>query len=181
MCRSACSPRSHHRRRVGQVGSSGRGCAAARGSPLIIRDEQDCQRLEIREGQAPKLMAIVTDENYDIIDPVDIASVDVTILNTSTGDYVLEEEALTVTDVLLDDFEPHSYKESPDGETLTINCNFLWPTLSEYFITTGDDCSFLIEIWAVPADADSERFLCGVWKVDVQHSARPSHEPEEDP
>lgn len=147
---------------------------------MIITNEQDCQVLSILEGEAPKLMSRVTDEDYAIIDPDDIATCDVTIQNTFTGEYVLEEEALIVADVFLDAFASHSYKESPDGETLTISCNFLWRTLSEYFITTGDDTEFRIEIWAVPVNEDSQRFSCGVWKVNVQHSVRPSHEPEEE-
>jgi hypothetical protein len=140
---------------------------------VIIQDTDYFQQIGIREGEAPFLMGQVTDKDGTAILKADITSIAATITNLYTGEIVLAAGALLKATVWFDTYETGA--EWAADET---GYNFGWQTDKDYFITTGDDAQFKVEVLVTPVSG--EQFYAGWWEVTVKHSVIAAHEPEEE-
>lgn len=104
------------------------------------------QRQWFYEGESPPFVARFADESGDY-QSADISSIKVTVQNVTFGTTVLDEESLTVSDVLLNELVS---AEDADGDSVTYN--FRWqPDASTWKCPTyHSDVQFKVEVWVTP-------------------------------
>lgn len=131
-------------------------------------DADGYQRISIKEGAAPFLMGKVTDKAGLIITSTDVSTVKATITNITSGATVLDQVALTKSEVWFD-----TYQTVVDDDGDTVSYNFGWQTLATYFSTTtfGDDAQFKVEVWVTPVSG--QPLPAGWWIVTVKNSIVP--------
>ena len=124
--------------------------------------------LTIKEGEAPFLMARVTNKAGTIIAAADVSTVKATITNATLGTTILNESTLTKADVWFS-----TYQTGAEWTADSTGYNFGWQTLATYFTSTtwASSARFLVEIWVTPVSG--QPFQAGWWEISVLPSIVP--------
>lgn len=127
------------------------------------------QSVSIKEGNAPFLMAKVTDKAGTIVVKADISTITISIKNITAGTTVLASTtALSKTDVWFD-----TYQTLVDADGDTVTYNFGYQTLASYFATTSfpESSQFKVEVLVTPVSG--QPFDAGWWFITAQSSIAP--------